>query len=190
MGADSAPRLVAFLRAINVGGHVITMDRLRQIVEGAGLAGVATYIASGNVLFDAPRGLKVFAPLERKIAAALHKGLGYEVATFIRTAGEVSEAAAKVPFTKREVEGFAALSVAFLAAPLGVSQKKALAGLVTEVDQLKPQGREIYWGCRVKQSDSKFSNAVLERKLGVEATFRSIKTVRAVAERLARSVGL
>ena len=190
MTAAPPARLVAFLRAINVGGRVVTMDRLRRIFERAGLAGVATYIASGNVIFDAPRGAKGFAPMERKLAAALQKGLGYEVATFVRTADEVSEAATRLPFSKREADGFAALNVAFLAAPLNASQTKALAGLATEVDQLQPQGREIYWGCRVKQSDSKFSNAVLERALGVEATFRSIKTVRAVAERLARSVEL
>jgi hypothetical protein len=45
-------RYVAFLRAINVGGHVVKMDRLRTLFEGLGFANVSTFIASGNVVFD------------------------------------------------------------------------------------------------------------------------------------------
>ena len=48
----SATRYVAFLRAINVGGHVVKMDRLRNLFEALGFSGVRTFIASGNVLFD------------------------------------------------------------------------------------------------------------------------------------------
>jgi uncharacterized protein (DUF1697 family) len=44
---------VALLRGINVGGHVVRMDRLRALFAEAGLSGVQTFIASGNVLFSA-----------------------------------------------------------------------------------------------------------------------------------------
>ena len=45
---------VAFLRAINVGGHgVIRMDDLRAAFERAGGRDVRTFIQSGNVLFAA-----------------------------------------------------------------------------------------------------------------------------------------
>jgi uncharacterized protein (DUF1697 family) len=47
-------RQVAFLRAINVGGHIVKMERLRMIFESLGLKEVETFIASGNVVF-APR---------------------------------------------------------------------------------------------------------------------------------------
>ena len=36
-------RYVAFLRAINVGGHVVKMDVLRRIFEALGLARVETF---------------------------------------------------------------------------------------------------------------------------------------------------
>jgi hypothetical protein len=39
----------------------------------------------------------------------------------------------------------------------------------------------VYWLCAVKQSESKFSNAVFERKLKLQATFRSISTVQKMA---------
>ena len=38
--------------------------------------------------------------------------------------------------------------------------------LKTDIDDFHVQGREVYWLCRVKQSDSKFSNVVLEKTLG------------------------
>ena len=45
-------RLFAFLRAINVGGRTIKMERLRREFEVFGFPGVETFIASGNVVFD------------------------------------------------------------------------------------------------------------------------------------------
>jgi uncharacterized protein (DUF1697 family) len=48
-------RYVALLRGINVGGKtLIRMADLRDCVEALGLDAVSTYIASGNVLFEAP----------------------------------------------------------------------------------------------------------------------------------------
>lgn len=45
-------RLFAFLRAINVGGRTVKMERLRREFEVFGFPGVETFIASGNVVFD------------------------------------------------------------------------------------------------------------------------------------------
>ena len=49
-------KAIAFLRAVNVGGRVVKMDRLRALFEGEGFTGVETFIASGNVIFDSRRG--------------------------------------------------------------------------------------------------------------------------------------
>ena len=48
------PRLIAFLRAINVGGHNVTMEKLRKQFEALGCEEVETFIASGNVIFTSP----------------------------------------------------------------------------------------------------------------------------------------
>ena len=76
-------RFVAFLRAINVGGHTVTMDRLRQLLAELDLADIESFIASGNLVFRS--GARKVDALERRIAAHLERGLGYEVATFVRT---------------------------------------------------------------------------------------------------------
>ena len=47
------PRYIAFLRAINVGGHnTVKMDFLRQLFESLGFSNVETFIASGNIVFE------------------------------------------------------------------------------------------------------------------------------------------
>jgi uncharacterized protein (DUF1697 family) len=69
------PKYVAFLRAINVGGHTVKMDYLRHLFETLGLSNVETFIASGNVIFDSPsRNTKT---LEKKIERHLLEKLGY-----------------------------------------------------------------------------------------------------------------
>ena len=48
-------KYIAFLRAINVGGHTVKMDRLRGLFESLGVLNVETFIASGNVIFEAKK---------------------------------------------------------------------------------------------------------------------------------------
>lgn len=38
---------VAFLRGINVGGHMLKNDRLRELFEDLGFHGVRTFLAAG-----------------------------------------------------------------------------------------------------------------------------------------------
>jgi uncharacterized protein (DUF1697 family) len=106
-------RLVAFLRAINVGGHVVKMDDLRGHLKALGFTGVETFIASGNVIFSSRSAAT--PALERKIEAALHDALGYEVKTFLRTDAEVAAIARYRPFKESQLRGAHALYVGFFA---------------------------------------------------------------------------
>lgn len=148
------------------------MERLRRLFEELGLDRVETFIASGNVIFDAPR--KGLESLGTKIEAHLGKSLGYEVAA-------VADHRA---FPEDAVRAAGAYCVAFLGEPLGRAGTAALMALRTDIDEFQVHGREVYWLCRRKQSESTFSNALFERKVGVRATFRSLTTVRKLAERL------
>ncbi len=173
------PKLIAFLRAINVGGHTVKMDHLRQLFESIGLSGVETFIASGNVLFDSPQ--TQIRDLEVKIGERLQAALGYEVATFIRTGAELAAIAAYRPFPAPDLEQARAFNIAFLTEPLDDAATKKLMALRTAIDDFHVYGREIYWLCRMKQSESTFSNAVLERTLKRQATLRGANTIRKMA---------
>lgn len=67
-------RWVALLRGINVGGNnIIPMADLRACVSALGFTRVATYIQSGNVLFDAPgRHATVVKTLEQALSTSFN----------------------------------------------------------------------------------------------------------------------
>ena len=174
------PKYVAFLRAINVGGHTVKMDHLRLLFEGLGLSNVETFIASGNVIFNSPS--KSTKALEKKIERCLHETLGYEVATFIRSTAELDTIASYKPFQAAELtaEG-CVIYVGFLADAPSNEAKQKLMSLSTEVDNFHVSGREVYWLCRTSFSESQFSGARLEKTLGLKATLRNSTTVRKIA---------
>ena len=83
-------RFIAFLRAINVGrGRTVKMRSLRQVFESLGFSKVATFIASGNVVFETTT--KKTKAFERKIERALKEVLGYEVRTFVWGRDRISQ---------------------------------------------------------------------------------------------------
>lgn len=169
----------AFLRAINVGGHTVTMAQLRELFEGLGLRSVETFIASGNVVFEG--GAADEASLRRRIEAHLQAALGYEVVTFLRTEQELAALVKGCPFSPAEVAAGKALNVAFLQAPLSKEGQDELRALGTTLDAFRAPGREVWWLCQVKQSESTFSNQVFEKALGIRATFRGISTLQKLA---------
>ena len=175
-----SPRLIAFLRAINVGGHTVKMDRLRALFEALGLANVETFIASGNVIFDSPG--ERAQTLEQEIERHLRASLGYEVATFIRSAAELVDVAAYAPFPAADLDAAGnSLYISFLRAlPDPVAQQKVIE-LRTEVDDFHIHGRELYWLCRKRMSESTLSGALLEKTLKMPATMRNVTTVRKLA---------
>jgi len=175
------PKYFAFLRAINVGGHTVKMDHLRELFESLGFSNVETFIASGNVIFETRS--KDAGALEKLIERKLKDTFGFEVITFLRSDSELAVIANYKPFPTPQMESAAALNVAFLSAPLDDREKKLLSSLKTDIDDFHAHGREVYWLCINKQSESKFSNTVFERTLGRRATFRGINTVRKMAEK-------
>lgn len=172
------PKYIAFLRAINIGGHTVKMDHLRRLFEAMGLANVETFIASGNVIFDSAEPNK--KALERQIEESLQAALGYAVATFIRTTAELGEIARHKPFQEPDSDSHN-LYIAFLAdTPADAAQQKLLS-FTTEIDEFHVNDREVYWLCRKKMSESTFSGALLEKTLGLPATMRNSTTVKKMA---------
>ncbi|MGI8732421.1 MAG: DUF1697 domain-containing protein [Pyrinomonadaceae bacterium] len=174
------PRYVAFLRAINVGGHVVKMDYLRSLFEGLGFTNVETFIASGNVVFDSSS--RTPRSLEMKIERHLQEHLGYEVKTFVRSAAAVANIAASKPFGELEEEGVT-LYIGFVAAAPTAEAKKNLAACCNKANEFVILDREVFWLCRKKFSESDFSGAQLEKILGMKMTIRNANTAMRIAAR-------
>jgi uncharacterized protein (DUF1697 family) len=136
------PRYAAFLRGINVGGRRIAAAALCAPFERMGLESVTSFRASGNVVFDASAGSR--SSLAKAIEGALEDGLGYDVATFLRTGAELRALAAHEPFPAGEIAK-GRLHVAMLdRKPAAAVQDEVLA-LAGGGDRLAFGPRELWW---------------------------------------------
>lgn len=172
---------IAFLRGINLGKRRIKMDRLRECFEALKFAEVETFIASGNVVFSSKAADT--RKLETQIQGHLKKSLGYEVDTFVRTRAEVAAVAAFPAFSKAEMEHEDhRVYVGFFAEPLIAAQSRGLAACRTEVDEFCVEGREYYWLCRIKSSDSNVWASPSMRALKLpSSSMRNLTTIRKLA---------
>lgn len=131
-------RYVAFLRGMNLGGRRITNEALRSHFETLGCEDVATFRASGNVIF-ARAGRP--ASLTRLLEEGLAEALDYEVPVFLRSAKEVIAMAAYEPFDAK------ALAASEGQAPGGVVEAPARGRPGPDDDQDqghdRPDRREI-----------------------------------------------
>ena len=176
----TVPRYVAFLRAINVGGRVVKMDRLRALFMELDLANPETFIASGNVLFESK--VKALAGLERRIETHLASALGYEVATFVRQHDSLLSLLDGHPYESHADDGHT-LQIGFLKGTPGPSQLEGLKALETPTDEFHLRDRSLYWLLRMKFNETKITTAKLERVLGGPVTFRNITSIRRLVER-------
>lgn len=87
---------IALLRGLNVGGHTIKMERLRQLFVEMGFTNVRSYIQSGNIFFESERTDQ--AALTQSIELHLGQALGYEVPVFLRTLPEFERLLTLDPF--------------------------------------------------------------------------------------------
>ncbi len=169
------PRYFTFLRGINVGGHRIKMDRLRELFEALGFEQVETFIASGNVIFSSPS--RDVHAMEERIAHHLEEALGYEVTTLIRSQSELDSIAAFEPSEPATTDQ--SLYVIFLPHAAGVELRGSLGGLSTDTDRFEFAGREAYWLIHGKLSESPLFGAGLAKMTGgASSTMRNMTTVR------------
>ena len=138
-------RYVAFLRGMNLGGRRIKNEELRRHFEGMGFEEVATFRASGNVVFSGTAG-EPEAKLAQRVEAELDERLGYDVPVFLRRIEEVTAIAAQEPFGPELVErSKGKLQVSLLMEKPGAAAKRKVLALAGEEDLLAIEGRELYW---------------------------------------------
>ena len=93
----SGERCALLLRAVNVGGaNRVPMAELRALLNGRdGYGEVTTYLASGNVICDAPAD-----PAARcaEVRALIHEAFGVDTPVILRTHAQLVAALAENPF--------------------------------------------------------------------------------------------
>jgi uncharacterized protein (DUF1697 family) len=170
---------VAFLRGMNLGKRRIKNDELRSEFEQLGFAGVATFRASGNVVFESDR--KSEAELIETIEAGLAEGLGYDVPVFLRSGAEVTMIAAQEPFeAKRVAASKGKLQITLLSKRPSAAAKKKVLALGSDEDLLAIEGRELYWLPSGGLLESELDQKAITAALGVGTT-RTMGTVEQIA---------
>ncbi len=167
---------VAFLRAINVGGRgIVKMTALQKAFSAAGAENVRTVIASGNVVFEAPRAL---GPMRDRIQEKVKTLLGADPVIVFRQQTYLDALVAAAPFGGLVTDKSVKLYVAFLsgkpkrlpAFPLPIPKEALEVRGMYEQDVLvvsrrKPNG--LYG----------FPGEWTERELGLASTARNWSTV-------------
>jgi uncharacterized protein (DUF1697 family) len=177
-------RYVALLRAVNVGGRTVKMDRLRTLFEEMKLRNVATFIASGNVIFESTAAASA---LEARIEKHLANALGFKVPTLVRSTDDLVAAADREPFPGHDPLGkLGGLYVGFLKSVAARDGMQKIGALNDASNSFALHGRELFWRAEDRRAILEIPIATFERAFGCETTFRNVTTVRKIADRYCR----
>ncbi len=174
------PRLVVFLRGINVGGHVAKKSELQKVFTSRGFRSVSTFRQSGNIILDSASEKTI--DIEEQAEAKLKKNLGYEVVVFVRSILQLKQIIAVDPFkdcSEKEVD----FQVSFLKSRV----EPFLFGLPLRIpnstaDVISARDAEVFSITRGRGDGGKV-NPFLESKLKVRATTRNWNVIREIFER-------
>lgn len=173
-------RYVAFLRGINLGNRRVRSPALVAHFEALGLAEVATFRASGNVVFVDPAA-EPESVLQARLERGLGERLGYDVAVFLRSAAEVAAIAARDPFPAAAIERSRGKPQVVLLGrkPSAEAAREALA-LAPAGDLMAIEGRELHWLPSVGLSETELDAKALDAALG-PGTTRTAGTIAQIA---------
>jgi len=165
---------VALLRAVNVGGVTVPMARLRALAAGLGWHDVRTHLASGNLLLEASDHAEAVAT---RLGAALQAEFERPVPVLVRTPAQLELALANA----RAAFPAAApgrVHVAFLDLNPGPGADDRL-GLFAP-DEHRHEGHELVLHYPEGQARTRLTTSVIERRLGVVATVRGLRTIEGI----------
>lgn len=167
-------RYIALLRAVNVGGRVVKMERLRALFAELGLENVRTYIQSGNVFFDAPAQNR--QNLQLRIENHLSAALEYEVPVFLRTLVDFEKALAMAPFRGKDPTGDTRHLIVFLSAPIKEGIRFPHCSPRNDCVILHAFESEAFVVIRVEKGRVPNATAFLEKALNLSSTARFYHT--------------
>ncbi|MFJ4046545.1 DUF1697 domain-containing protein [Microbacterium sp. NPDC089987] len=173
-------RCALLLRAVNVSGaNRVPMAELRSLLsERSGLHNVTTYIASGNIVCDAPDDL---ARACADVRALVAEGFGVDTPVIARTHAELARAQRDDPFPDAALDKM--VHAMFLEAEAAPGALQQLTPRLQPGERIALLGRELWidYG-QGGVASTKLTRAVLDRALGTAGTGRNRNTVRRLAQ--------
>ena len=174
-------RFVAFLRGINVGGHIVKKEALQAAFASLGVNNVFTYKQSGNVIFEADTA--DMEELKTKIEERLQLMLGFSVPTVLRSMMYLRSIVEREPFKFQNIEG-----ASFLVTLLPNPPPPAFVSLLpltipkSTAQVISASGNEIY-SVTHGGGEGALPNPFVESKLKMKATTRNMNIIREIVEK-------
>jgi uncharacterized protein (DUF1697 family) len=160
---------------MNLGNRRITNADLRSEFETLGFESVATFRASGNVVFEASSGSK--RELTKRIEEGLEEGLGYAVPTVLRTEVELRGVVEREPFGEQAIGASKGkLQVSLLAERPAEAARGKVLGLASDEDLLAFGVAELFWLPSGGTTESNLDLGAIDELLGL-ATMRTKGTI-------------
>ena len=172
-------RLIVLLRGVNlVRRNRIAMPALREALEEAGYADVATYVQSGNVVLSSRKAAKlVQGDLEKLIA----ERFGLDISVVVRTRAQLAAVVERNPFGK-VAKNPKLYQVTFLESAPGAEVVRKLEAAAAGKEQVAHIGRELYAWHPDGVGRSKLAALMSGKGLGVTGTARNWTTVTRLLE--------
>jgi uncharacterized protein (DUF1697 family) len=174
-------RMVALLRAVNVGGRKLPMAELRALCAVLGWEDVSTYIQSGNVVFTAAG-----APdaLEKSLEKAIAKQFGLDVPVIVRSAAQWAHYPPGNPFPKAAKDEPNRLMLLLAKRPPEKGAEDVIQARATAGEQVRRAGDALWIHFPEGAGTSRLTPSLIDRAIGSPATSRNHRTVMTLMEML------
>ena len=166
---------LALLRGINVGGrNRVPMNELKAAMEASDFRNVATYLQSGNVLFESPRDDR--RALAEQLQTLIKEHFDTTTPVVLRTLDELERTVSRNPFLDDEDDP-KLLHVLFLDGAPDEEDIEKLDPERSPGDRFAVDGHDVFVHYPHGSGRSKLTLDYVERVLGVTATGRNWNTV-------------
>ncbi|WP_295014219.1 DUF1697 domain-containing protein [uncultured Microbacterium sp.] len=175
----TTPRCAMLLRAVNVGGAGrVPMAELRSLLaEQLGLRNVSTYIASGNILCEAPEDPD---STRAAVRALIRDAFAVDTPVILRTHDRLARILAENPFPDAEDK---LLHAMFLEGEPERGAVDALTERLRPGERIALRGEDLWVDYAAGGVHATaLTRPVLDKALGVAGTARNLRTVRKLVE--------
>jgi uncharacterized protein (DUF1697 family) len=174
-------RMVALLRAVNVGGRKLPMAELRALCAELGWSDVATYIQSGNLVFTAPGKAE---EIEELLEKAIEKEFGLDVPVIVRSQAQWARYPGLNPFPEVAKESPAKLHILLSKQPPIKDAAELIQARAKAGEQVRQTGDALWLHYPEGAGTSKLTPSLIDRAIGSPGTARNYNTLLRLLEML------
>lgn len=167
-------RLIALLRAVNVGGRKLPMEALRALCAELGWRDVETYIQSGNLVFTAPGKPDL---LESELERAIQARFGFHSDSMVRSAARWSRLIEANPFPKESGAEPSRVLVGIAKREIEAGAAEAIAARAEAGERVVEAGGGLWFHYPAGVGTSRITPSLIDRAAGSPVTARNWRTM-------------